>query len=290
MTKAHRLKTREHSLPVTVPLNFLLGCSQQSLDQYGLARLAESADLRKQLHATLDQLIEQSALANLAQWFRETDRDAINQALALEEDPLTWAKRQIREGQRSEEELIPLPALPPGAAHLAAAIRYQERNLAEGKCRHCPKPLDRNSVDMCSEHLEKARIRKRQKKGLSDPGSREYLYSGEVPESTHGRTPGTLASLAMNREQKTRALLAELGIPPESAAVSLKAAVEALQKCMPRSKAEALTQAELFEKAGIPSKTTGGKALAELFSAGQIQRIGKGISGNPFRYFAGGEE
>jgi hypothetical protein len=132
MTKAHRLKTREHSLPVTVPLNFLLGCSQQSLDQYGLARLAESADLRKQLHATLDQLIEQSALANLAQWFRETDRDAINQALALEEDPLTWAKRRIREGQRSEEELIPLPALPPGAAHLAAALRYQERNITEG--------------------------------------------------------------------------------------------------------------------------------------------------------------
>ena len=88
----------------------------------------------------------------------------------------------------------------------------------------------------------------------------------------------------MNREKKTRALLTELGIQPEHAAVSLKAAVEALQECMPASKAGALTQAQLFEQAGILTKTTGRKALAKLLSAGQIQRIGKGIRSNPYRY------
>ena len=79
------------------------------------------------------------------------------------------------------------------------------------------------------------------------PGGREYLYSGEITESTHGRTPGTLASLEMNREKKTRAVLAELGIAPESAAVSLKAAKDALLRVMPDSKAKAMTAYDLFQ-------------------------------------------
>jgi predicted transcriptional regulator len=89
----------------------------------------------------------------------------------------------------------------------------------------------------------------------------------------------------MHREQKTRAVLAEMGIPFESAAVSLKAAKEALLKCVPATKGEAITQDQLFEKACVPSRTTGRKALAELLSAGLIQRAGKGSKGNPFRYF-----
>jgi hypothetical protein len=69
---------------------------------------------------------------------------------------------------------------------------------------------------------------------LSNPGSREYLYSGEVTPS-RGRQPAHLARLAMNREQKTRAILAELGIPPESAAVTLRASKEALlNACLPQ--------------------------------------------------------
>ena len=80
-------------------------------------------------------------------------------------------------------------------------------------------------------------------------------------------------------------MLAELGIPPENAAVSLRAAKDALLKLMPDSKAKALTAAELFEAAIVPSKFTGRGALKELLAAKQIERIGKGIPADPYRYF-----
>ena len=99
------------------------------------------------------------------------------------------------------------------------------------------------------------------------------------------RKPGTLASLAMNREKKTRAILAEMGIPPESAAISLRAAKDALLKLMPDSKAKAQTAAELFEAAIVPSRETGRIALRELLAKGKIERIGKGINRDAFRYF-----
>jgi hypothetical protein len=295
MTKAHRLLSREkkESLPVTVPLNFLLGCSDLDLGNYELARLAEVAELRTQMQVLLDQIVDQTGLAWLAAWFRSMDRNALKHAIENEESPLEWAKRMVREGQRSEEEIeesAPRPPLPPGAAHLAAALRYQERNIAEGKCAVCPEPQDRNSVRYCTKHLAIFRARASQKKALGGPGSREYLYAGEMPESTHGRQPGTLTALAMNREKKTRAMLAELGVTPESAAVSLRAATEALLKCLPRSRAEAMTQDELREKALIPSKTTLQVALKALLSEGRIKRIGKGVQRNPYRYFLAGEQ
>jgi hypothetical protein len=76
----------------------------------------------------------------------------------------------------------------------------------------------------------------------------------------------------MNREQKTREVLAELGISPENAAVSLNAAMEALLKCMPTSRSEAKTQLELFDLATVPSKQTGIKAINELLAAGEVER------------------
>lgn len=103
-----------------------------------------------------------------------------------------------------------------------------------------------------------------------------------MKESTHGREPGSLAALAMAREQRTRAVLAELGMPPESAAVSLKAAMEAPLQCRPRLKDDAMTQAELFKKATIPSKTTSMKALQQLLSARWVER---GVREDPYRYF-----
>jgi hypothetical protein len=45
-------------LPISARLNFLLGASSRDLDSFELARLAEVADLRKQLHSLLDQLID----------------------------------------------------------------------------------------------------------------------------------------------------------------------------------------------------------------------------------------
>jgi hypothetical protein len=315
MTKAHHLKIRKSStertagsspqargarereamakqqhkgLGLALPINFLLGCSDLDLGNYELARLAEVADLRAQMQVILDQMVDHQGLAWLAAWFRSMDRNALRHAIENEEDPLAWAKRMIKEGQRSDEEneSIPRPPLPPGAAHLAAALRYQERNIAEGKCCYCPEPQDPNSVRFCTKHLAMARARASQKKAVdSDPGSREYLYAGEVPESTHGRQPGTLASLERAREKKTRAVLAELGIPPESAAVTLTAARNALLQLLPRSRAEAKTQDELREYALISSKATLQVALKGLLSEKRIERIGKGVQGNPYRYF-----
>jgi hypothetical protein len=117
------------------------------------------------------------------------------------------------------------------------------------------------------------------------PGSINYLYQDHTPKSRHGRQPGTLVSLERNREKKTRALLAELGIPPESAAVSLRAAKDALLGMMPSSKASAKPMVELFEAAVVPSRTTGQKALRELLSEDKTQRVGKGTRADQFLYF-----
>jgi hypothetical protein len=291
MTKAHRLATRKSKLPVkTLPLNFLLGCSQKDLEDFELARLVEVANVRKEVLLGIDRLIDQMSQAALAAWFRAQDRQTLKHAIENEETPLEWADRMIREGQRSGEELdqlFPQASLPVGAAHLAAALRYQERNIADGKCAICPQPLDHNSVRYCVKHLAAERNRHKPKDGKDEaPGSIGFLYQDHTPESRHGREPSNLARLEMNREKKTRTVLAELGIPPESAAVSLKAATEALLVHMPDSKAHAMTQDELFTACMIPSRTTGHKALLALLSEGKIQRIGKGGPRDLFRYHA----
>ena len=283
--------TDEKTLPI--PLNFLLGCSETELDNFELARLDKVSGLRKRMLEIMDELIEESAVIRLVSFFRVNDRAALKHALETEESPLEWAKRMVRGGG----EIIPRVCLDPKEARArrnASYIAYQKRNIAAGKCRHCPKPLAHNSVQYCEEHLAKVRVRMRAKKGLADPGSREFLYAGQVEEPAHGRHPGTLTSLAMSREKRTRALLAELGIPPENAAITLTAAVEALLKNMPQSEAEAVTQVELFSRATIPCETTGRKALMRLLADGQIQRAGKGTAGRrnaqPFRYWLKGAE
>ena len=271
---------------LTLPVNFLLTCSDSTLASYELARLAEIADFRAELHVLLDRLIDTSSQVSVVRWFRKTDRQALKHAIENEESPLEWAQRMVREGQRTEEELIPLPALEPGAAHLAAAARYQQRNLAEGKCRYCPKPLDRNSVDMCTEHLRKHRDRQRAKKGpRSEPGSAEYLYSGEVTPSTHGRQPGTLQSLALSREKQTRKVLAEMGVPFEGVASARRAVEAAIMKFLPTSEAVGVKEDDLFAMIDVPSRKTGRNALLGLLKAGKIGRVGQGVSGDPFRYF-----
>jgi hypothetical protein len=273
-----------------LPLNFLLGCGQHDLDNFELARLAEVANQRKELHAVLDRVIDAMTQAALAAWFKAQDRQALKHAIENEESPMEWARRMVKERQRTAEELLPRAALEPGVAHRAAAIRYQERNVAEGKCMKCPQPLDRNSVCYCSKHMAAERDRYHRKKGLADPGSRECLYAGEAVTERRGRHPNNLAALAIAREQRTRALLAERGLPAGSAAVSLKAVTEALLSVMPKTSADAMTQDELFQKAGVVTKITGQKALAKLLADGKIERTGEGWKGHRFRYFLNGDE
>jgi hypothetical protein len=167
------LVPKKHSAP-GARLNFLLGCPQPDLGSFELARLAEVANLREDLHAILDKLIDEMAQAAVAGWFRQTNREKLMRAIQSPEEHsaeiLAWAKHRIRDGQRSQEELVPRTLLAPGKAHLAASLRYQERNIAEGKCRVCPEPLDRNSVQYCTAHLKKSRERQRTKpKSLNGP-------------------------------------------------------------------------------------------------------------------------
>lgn len=72
----------------------------------------------------------------------------------------------------------------------------------------------------------------------------------------------------MGREKQTRAHLAEIGIKPEDAAVSLRAAKEALLKHTPEMKWLAQTFEELMILGSIPNRTTAQKALRELLESG----------------------
>jgi hypothetical protein len=285
MNSKGALKARTpKKLAESIRLNFLLGCAEGALADFELARLGAVADLRKQLYSVLDMMIEQTAQAMLARWFRDSDRESIKRALDSEESPTDWAIRLIRERGQSKEDLVPLPALPAGAAHLAANLRYAERNLSEGKCAVCPQPQARNSVRYCERHLTAARLRHKPK-GSAPADSILWLYGEEKPESRHGRQPGSLTAAAMGREKASRAILAELGLPPDSAAVSLKATKEALMQGMPNSKETALPASALFSASIVTSPSTGKAALKQLFEAGAVERIGKGSIGSPYRYF-----
>src|SRR5262249_22170352 len=155
-----------------------LTCLDSTLGSYELALLGRNADLRSDLQEILDQLIDITAQAALVRWFRNTDREALKRALESLVDPVAWAKEQIRRHGRSDEEiqadLEQALSLNPGLSHRIAAVTYQKRNIAEGKCMSCPKPLAHNSVRYCEEHLAKQRARMGPK---GEPGSREYLYS-----------------------------------------------------------------------------------------------------------------
>src|SRR6266404_5865639 len=100
-------------LPVAAKLNFLLGAPDADLSSFELARLSEVANLRSDLHAILDKLIDEMAQAAVAGWFRQTTREKVKKALEALKNPEArmneverWAREKIRDGQRSAEELI----------------------------------------------------------------------------------------------------------------------------------------------------------------------------------------
>jgi len=192
-------------LPPAARLNFLLGASEIDLGSFELARLAEVAELRTELHAILDKLIDQMATAALVGWFRQTDRETLKHAIENPQDVMAWAKERIKNGQRSEQELVPRAVLAPGRAHLAAALRYQQRNNAKGLCAVCPQPLDRNSVRFCTKHLAAARARYKPKGAKGElPGSISWLYGDGVFESGQGKQPGTAKALKEANKKRAK--------------------------------------------------------------------------------------
>jgi hypothetical protein len=203
-----RRKVESLDVPA-VPLNFLLAHSDSALADYELKKLADVANIRDELLVLLDRYVEEMAQAGLVRWFRGQDREAIKHALENPDDVLARAREQVRDGQRSDEELIPRALLPPGSAHIAASLRYQAKNVARGLCAVCPKPLAHHSVRYCERHLALARGRYEPKGGKGGPpGSLEYLYEGTF-ESGHGKQPGTLAVLERQRAKMRRSTDAE---------------------------------------------------------------------------------
>jgi hypothetical protein len=179
--------------------NFLLRCSENTLDNFRLERMSAAANLRKELHAVLDKLIEEMLQVKLALWFKETDRAALKRALETDEgasmeDILAWARREIRghdilprlrmdpeERRKRHREAAKRYAL----ENREASKRYQKEKVAAGLCRvgGCGEPLCRESVNYCTLHLEKSNSRQRER----------MKKLGKAP---HGRHPNSLAVLA----------------------------------------------------------------------------------------------
>ncbi len=129
----------KQSLIENVPLSFLLTCSERDLTEFEMSRLASVANLRAELDATLDKLMSEQAQAGLASWLHNLDRKSLKNTLKKRENlkegpahaskdkpekeswrapgmpsfpdlvpfetPGEWAKREIRNGQRSDEEV-----------------------------------------------------------------------------------------------------------------------------------------------------------------------------------------
>jgi hypothetical protein len=173
-----------------VPLNFLLGCSEVSLENYRLARMSEAADVRKQIAKLFDKLRETDLLVQLALWFQQMNRTELKRALETEEDAAAWAKRMIRGG----EAILPRLAMPPEEAkahRVKSSVKYQQRNTAEGKCRLCPESLCRESVQYCARHLEQSRQRQRER-------------TRALHKAPHGKHPNTLKALAEACEKRSK--------------------------------------------------------------------------------------
>ena len=146
-----------------VPINFLLSVSDRGLGDYELKVLTDVANARDEVIEALERFSLAQGRAGIVRWFRTIDREGLKRKILNPDDPIELAKQQIKEGQKSEQELvdelIPRPLLPPGSAHIAASLRYQKRNIAEGKCVVCPEPLAPNSKSLCEKHLTAKRMR-----------------------------------------------------------------------------------------------------------------------------------
>jgi hypothetical protein len=137
---------------VVAPLHFLLTCSETSLGNFEISKLTDVRNLKSQLHKVLDDLMDASNQAALARLFR---------ALETPPDRIADAKAKIKNMGRTPEDLVPLLSLNSGQAHRTASVTYQNRNIEEGKCSICPKPLAPNSVRYCEKHLAACRNRAR---------------------------------------------------------------------------------------------------------------------------------
>jgi hypothetical protein len=163
------LEGKVKSKDITRPLQFLLTCSETSLNNFQLVKLSEAANFRKQAYELMDAWYEAALQAELARLFRAQGRERILRALAQPLDAIADAKAKLHPPEVSPEGYVAPEPLPKGQAHRTASVTYQKRNVADGLCCVCPTPLARNSVLYCEKHLaacrERARIRARNRRG-----------------------------------------------------------------------------------------------------------------------------
>ncbi len=192
------------------PLAYLLACSDASLGNFTLARMSEVANLRADMLALFDRIVDVSAQTVLAAWLRTIDRQELKAQLlqapdAKLEEIMARAKEEICNQGRSQEEKEDGPMPSPWlvrqrtyftdeqrrAGRSASEKRSREKHIAKGLCEKCSEPLAHHSVRECDVHLEIHRqrdARDRKKKGI-EPG-------------TAGRQPGTLKALKEANEKR----------------------------------------------------------------------------------------
>jgi hypothetical protein len=69
----------------TAPFQYLLECSQMSLEDFELARLDRAGNLRKQLRDIAEEWVEAAVEARLAQWVRENRHRSDGRAVTFRE-------------------------------------------------------------------------------------------------------------------------------------------------------------------------------------------------------------
>lgn len=72
---------------------------------------------------------------------------------------------------------------------LESKKRWAERQIADGKCRSCSRPVCRESVDLCSKHLAMKREAQRKRLGTVH---------------AHGKNPNTLKALKEASEKRKK--------------------------------------------------------------------------------------
>jgi hypothetical protein len=88
-------------------------------------RMAAVSDIRNQIVTLQDRMADEMGKAALAAYLRSIDRDTLKYALDHPEDPMVWAREQIRNQGKGGENELPLPPPDPQAliaAHRVAAL------------------------------------------------------------------------------------------------------------------------------------------------------------------------